>query len=168
MLKLFFNYIITIVFFVFLQVMILNNIQINGYINPFMYIIIIMLLPFDTPRWLLLVTGFSVGLVIDLFTDTPGMHASATVFIAFLRPFILKSISPRDGYEAGTLPRIKYFGINWFLKYVIILTLLHHSFLFFVEVFRFSEFFHTLFRVFLSSLFTSLLIIGSQFFTYKR
>ncbi|MBI5219759.1 MAG: rod shape-determining protein MreD [Bacteroidia bacterium] len=162
------NYILGFVFFVFLQVLILNNIQFSGFINPFMYIIMLLILPFETPRWFLLILAFILGFTIDIFSNTPGMHAAATVFIGFLRPFVLKWIAPRDGYEAATLPRIKYYGINWFIKYVIILTLAHHSFLFFIEVFRFSDFFHTLLRIILSSFFTSSLIVGSQYFMYKR
>ncbi|OFY37637.1 MAG: rod shape-determining protein MreD [Bacteroidetes bacterium RIFOXYA12_FULL_35_11] len=164
----FIKYILGFVFFVALQVLILNNLQFSGFINPFVYIIMVMLLPFETPRWLLLVASFFLGLTIDFFSNTPGMHASATVLIGYLRPFVLKSISPRDGYDTGTLPRIKYYGLNWFIKYVIIITLIHHSFLLFVEVFRFSSFFFTLGRIFLSSIFSIFLIIGSQYFIYKR
>jgi len=65
------------------QVFVLNNIQVSGYINPYMYVLFILLLPFETPRWLLLISGFAIGISIDLFANTPGMHASATVFMAF-------------------------------------------------------------------------------------
>lgn len=161
-------YVLGFIFFIALQVFILNNIQFSGFVNPFMYIIMILILPFETPRWLLLVLGFILGFIIDVFSGTPGMHASATVFAAFMRPYILKSIAPRDGYESGTAPRMKYYGLNWIIKYVVVMALVHHSFLFFTEVFRFSLFFHTLLRIILSTIFTSFLIISSQYFVYKR
>ena len=88
------------------QVLVLNNIQVSGYINPYMYVLFILLLPFETPRWLLLISGFAIGISIDLFANTLGMHTSATVFMAFLRPYILKLLMPHDEYEQSTYPRL--------------------------------------------------------------
>jgi hypothetical protein len=105
---------------------------------------------------------------VDLFTQTPGMHAAATVFMAFLRPSVLEMSAPRDGYEAGTFPRLYYMGFQWFLRYTVILVLAHHFVLFYIEVFRFSEFFSTLLRVLLSSLFSVILIMLSQYFIYRK
>ena len=150
------------------QVLVLNNIQISGFINPYMYVLFILLLPFETPRWLLLISGFAIGISIDLFVNTPGMHTSATVFMAFLRPYVLKFIMPHDEYESGTYPRLYYFGFTWFLKYSLVLVFLHHTFLFYVEVFRITFFFHTMLRVLLSTLFSVFLIILSQFFIYRK
>ncbi|MDX9696147.1 MAG: rod shape-determining protein MreD [Bacteroidales bacterium] len=152
---------------VFLQVLLLNNIQLGGYINPYVYILFILALPFETPKWLLLVLGFLLGLSIDLFSNTIGMHSSATVFIAFLRPFVLKIISPRDGYDSETYPTVSFYGANWFIKYAAILVFAHHLFLFYIEVFGFSGFFSTLLRVILSSLLSILIIFISQYF-YRR
>ena len=87
---------------VLVQVLILNNIQISGYLNPYVYVLFVLLLPFETPNWLLLVVAFLLGLSIDLFSQTPGIHAFATVFMAFFRPFILNVLSPRDGYGCGS------------------------------------------------------------------
>lgn len=150
------------------QVLVLNNIQVSGYINPYMYVLFILLLPFETPRWLLLISGFAIGISIDLFANTPGMHTSATVFMAFLRPYVLKVLVPHDEYESGTYPRLYYYGFTWFLKYSLVLVFLHHTFLFYVEVFRITFFFHTMLRVMLSTLFSVFLIIISQFFIYRK
>jgi hypothetical protein len=135
---------------------------------PYVYILFILLLPFETPRWALLIMAFLLGLSVDIFTNTPGMHAAATVFMAFLRPFILNLDEPRDGYEPGTFPRLYYYGFPWFLKYTLILTLVHHFTLFYIEVFRFSDFFPTLLRVLLSSLLSITLIMLSQYFIYRK
>jgi len=158
------RYIISFLLLVLLQVLILNNIQLGGFINPYVYILFILILPFHTPKWLLLILGFLLGLSIDLFTNTLGMHSSATVFIAFLRPFVLKIISPRDGYESETSPTVNFYGINWFIRYSFILVFAHHLFLFYIEVFRFSDFFTTLLRVILSSVVSLLVIFISQYF----
>jgi len=151
-----------------IQVLLLDNIQMGGYLSPYFYVIFIILLPFETPKWLLLSLAFLLGLSVDLFNGTPGMHAAASVFMAFLRPFILKNFSPRDGYEAGTFPRVYFYGIEWFAKYAIILVLSHHLFLFFVETFRFSDIFFTMGRTILNTILTSVLIVLSQFFIYRR
>jgi hypothetical protein len=148
---------------VLVQVLILNNVQLNGYINPFMYILFIMLLPIETPGWLLLLLSLAMGLTIDMFSNTLGMHAAACVFIGYLRPRIIRSISPRDGYESEANPNVTDMGFRWFISYTIIMVLLHHFVLFFIEAFSFVEFFSTLFRVILSSILTILLIIISQY-----
>lgn len=156
---------ITLVVF---QVFILNNIQFLGYINPYIYVLFILLLPFETPKWFLLVAAFTLGISIDLFSHTPGLHSTATVFTAFMRPFVLSYFAPRDGYEPGTFPRIHYYGISWFFKYASILIVLHHLVLFFMEVFHFYSPFFTLWRALLSSGFSILLVVLSQFFIYRR
>jgi hypothetical protein len=162
------RYILQFFLLVLLQVLLLNNIHLGGYLNPYMYILFILLLPFDTPPWLVLILGFLLGMSVDLFMNTIGMHASATVFMAFLRPGVLKLIAPRDGYEAGTLPRISQQGAEWFIRYALILTFGHHLFLFFAEAFHFADFFATLLRIILSTIFSSLLIIMSQYFIYRE
>ncbi|MFP4023455.1 MAG: rod shape-determining protein MreD [Thiohalospira sp.] len=167
MIKIVPRYLFNFILLVLLQVFVLNNIQFSGYINPYIYVVFILTLPFETPKWLLLVLGFSMGITIDLFSNTIGMHSSATVFMAFLRPFVLKIISPRDGYESETYPQLRYYGGSWFLKYSIILVFAHHLFLFYIEVFRFSDFFATLLRVILSSFFSILLIVIGQYFYRK-
>jgi len=155
-------------FLVLLQALILNNIEVNGYINPYLYILFMVLLPLETPRSASLFLGFLLGLSIDFFSGTWGMHASATVFLAFCRPFVLKIMAPREGYEFGQTASIRDMGFSWFISYAAILTVLHHTFLFFVEVFRFSEILQTLGRVILSSVFTLLLILMSQYLSYRE
>lgn len=153
---------------VLIQVLILDNIQFSGYVNPFIYVLFILLLPFETPNWLIILSGFVLGLTIDLFSNTIGMHAFATVFMAFLRPYVLKILEPHDGYESGTFPRLYYFGFTWFLSYSIILVFSHHLFLFYIEVFRFTDFFRTLIRVILSVLFSMVIILLSQYFIFRK
>ncbi|MBI3500863.1 MAG: rod shape-determining protein MreD [Bacteroidetes bacterium] len=155
------------IFLVLFQVLILNHIQLSGYLNPFLYVLFILMLPFQTPDWLVLVLSFALGLSIDMFSDTGGMHAAASVFMAFARKPLLKIISPREGYEPTQHPTVQQFGFGWFFSYAGILVLIHHFFLFYLEAFHFSGFFHTFFRVILSSVFTLTLIFVSQFFFTK-
>ncbi|MES2591339.1 MAG: rod shape-determining protein MreD [Bacteroidota bacterium] len=150
------------------QVLIIKNIELGRFINPFIYVLFIIGLPFETPKWVLLFSGFIIGITIDMFYDTAGMHAAACVFIAYLRPGILKLFSPRDGYEFGTQPTIQYLGVPWFLSYSAILILLHHLVLFYIEIFRFSEFFSTFFRVIISTISTLVLIVISQYLFNRK
>jgi hypothetical protein len=163
-----FRNIIRFALLVGIQVLILKNIELGRFINPFIYVLFIIVLPFETPKWLLLFSAFAIGITIDMFYDTAGMHAAACVFIAYIRPGVLKLFSPRDGYEFGTQPTIQYLGIPWFLSYSAILIILHHLILFYIEVFRFSEFFSTLFRVIISSIFTILLVVISQYLFNRK
>ncbi|MFV0378889.1 MAG: rod shape-determining protein MreD [Mangrovibacterium sp.] len=163
-----FKYAAIWVVLVLVQVLLLNHIQISGFINPYLYILFILILPFNTPKYLLLVLGFLLGLNIDIFSNTIGIHAAATTFLAFIRPSVINLISSRDVLETNTVPRISTLGISWFLRYTIILVVSHHLFLFFVEVFTFHGVLYTLLRALISSFFTIVLVILSQYITYKE
>ncbi len=162
------RYLFNFVFFVILQVLILNRIEFSGYINPYLYVIVLLTLPFETPKWLLLVTAALLGLSIDMFSNSPGMHMAASLFLAYLRPITLTRISPRDNYEPGTLPLPAFYGFPWFFKYAAILVLLHHLFYFTIESFTFSNFIGILIKTILSSAFTLVLIGVTMLFTYKK
>jgi rod shape-determining protein MreD len=159
---------INFIVLILLQVLVLNYIEFSGFINPYLYVLFILLLPFGTPQWVLLVSSFFLGLIIDIFMGTWGINAFASVFMAYLRPYLLKVIAPRDGYETGTYPSTKWFGFEWFFKYAAFLVIAHHLVLFYTEAFKFHQFFSTMLRVILSSVFTLLLIFLSQLLTQKR
>jgi rod shape-determining protein MreD len=161
------KYSVLFILLVLFQGLILNNIEMGGYINPFLYVLFILVLPFETPNWLVLILGFALGICIDSFTSTLGMHTSATVFMAFARIYTLKLIRPRDGYDFNTTPSLQHMGLIWFLIYTSVLVLLHHFFLFYIESFKFSQFFATLGRVILSTIFSIVLVFIVQLFNYK-
>lgn len=153
---------------VLLQVLMFNNIQFSGYVNPYVYIMFILLLPVEIPSWLLLILSFVTGMIIDFYSGSPGMHSTATVFAGFVRPFILRSNSPRDGYEPGAQPSMLTYGFRWFLLYAMAVILVHHTVLFYIEVFRFTDFFRTLLRILLSSLFTLVFVLVFEFYRKGR
>ena len=153
---------------VLVQVLIIKNIELGRFINPFLYVLFIIIMPFETPKWLLLVVAFVLGITIDMFYDTPGMHSAACVMMAYIRPGVLKLFSPRDGYEFGTQPTIQYLGIPWFLSYAGILIVIHHLILFYIEIFRLHEFFSTFFRVIISSIFTLILVVITQYLFHRK
>ena len=154
---------------ILLQIFILNNIQFNGYINPYLYILFIIMLPFNIADWLLILLAFMLGLSVDIFSDTMGLHSAATVFIAFLRPSIIRLGYRKQDYDLSvSKPSIKEFGFRWFFTYSLLIVSIHHFFLFYLEEFRFSEFFMTLSRAIVSIISTMILVILSQYIFYKK
>lgn len=152
---------------VLLQVLIVQNIRLGSYIILFPYVLFIMLLPFETPKLGVLVISFFTGLTIDMFYDTAGMHAAACTLVGFSRYYILKLLSPREGYEQGLTPNVDSMGSVWFITYSALIIFIHHLFFFYLEIFRFSEFFRTLLRVLLSTIGTFCFVYIVQFLFYK-
>lgn len=166
--SLYLRLIIRFVLLVLFQVLVLNNIRLGGYINPYLYVMFVLLLPYETPGWLLLVSSFLLGYAVDTFANTPGMHTAATVFIAFCRPLIIQIVVPKQANEPESYPSLASMGFQLFLTYSLILVFIHHIFLFLLEVFRFTDFFVTLFRAGISTAFTLLLIILTQYIFYSK
>ncbi len=162
------RYALVFVLLIALQILVLNNIKLGGFINPYIYILFIMLLPFEIPGWILLILGFLTGLTIDAYSGTLGMHSSATLFIAFLRPTILSNISTYELDDKKGRPTMSMNDLGWFIKYTLIMVFAHHFVLFYLETFSFTHFFATLLRVFLSSILTVFFILLSQFFLLRR
>lgn len=142
-----------------IQVLILNHIYLGGFITPFIYPIIILLLPFDTRGWVLLVYAFGVGLLVDMFSESMGMHSAALVIMAFFRPAVIRMISIKTDFEPGSEPRIENNGFGWVLLYSFILVLIHHFALFSIEVFRVDEISQIFLRAALSGLVSTFIII---------
>lgn len=146
-----------------LQVLILDNIHLFGAVNPYLYVLFILLLPFETPGWLMLIISFMTGMTVDLFTGTPGMHAASCVFMAYLRPVVIANIHSKKEFESGMQPGIRDLGIRWFFIYILVLVFIHHVSLFLIESFRFSGLIFTISRASFSTIFTLTLIIITQF-----
>lgn len=168
MIKDFWKYVVMFVVLVLVQVLVLNNIQISGFINPYIYILFVLLLPFNIQGYFLLGFSFLIGITIDIFGNTPGIHAGATVLLGFIRPGLAQLISSRELIEKGTTPNMTQLGFASFIKYAVIAVLIHHLLLFFAETFSFSDILETLLRWILSSLFSILIILGSQFIIFKN
>lgn len=130
------KYFFIFILLVLLQILLFNNIQFSGYINPYVYVFIILILPAEIQNWLLLIIAFTTGLSIDIFTGTLGLHASATLLAGFVRPYILRFIAPRDGYKQALSLSSSSYGMKWYLAYVSTFVFIHHFALFYMEVFR--------------------------------
>lgn len=153
------RYIALFVLSVMIQTLLFDRVYFTGTINVFFYILFLLLLPFDTNKSVVMVLGFIIGIIVDIFNSTPGIHAAATVVMCYLRPFFLRVYSSHDGYELNKFPSIKNNGLSWFLKYAMTLILVHHTLLLFIDAWSFNGLFFTLFKVALSSIFSLLFII---------
>lgn len=152
---------------VLLQVLIFNQIHLGGFLNPFLYVLFILLLPLSTPRYLVLILSFILGMTIDWFSNSPGLHASASVLMGYMRSPVIGLITMKES-DQSDYPGLRQTGWGWFLTYSAILVLIHHFFLFFVEIFSFENFFRTVMRSFASSIFTLVIIILSQFIMFRK
>ncbi len=146
---------------VLFQVLVLNNIQFLGYINPYIYVLFILALPVRTPRWFALLLAFGIGLTIDMFSNTGGMHAFATVMVAFLRNGTIKLFTAIEEGNNPT-PSFHTFGVSAYIKYIVLLIFIHHTTLFILEAFTVAHFWLMLAKILFSSLITVLLILGIQ------
>lgn len=151
---------------VLIQVLIFNQVQFSGFFNPYVYVLFIILLPLSAPRYAVLILAFALGLIIDIFSNSLGVHSAATVFVAYIRPLVIRLISNRED-DKSDYPGLNQNKLGWFINYVVIMVLIHHTLLFYLEVYTFANFFNTLSRVILSSLFSSIVIVLSQFLVFR-
>ncbi len=140
---------------IFIQVGILNHINFLGYLNPYIYIIFILLAPITINRSLFLVLSFILGLSIDIFGDSGGVHAAACIVIAFFRPVALGTVFGLS-YEFQTV-KLSTVGFGELLGYVTLMILTHHIVLFSLEIFNFSHILLIIKKTLFSSLFSILI-----------
>ena len=125
----------------------------------FIYPLFVLLMPLAIPRTLVIFLSFIFGLIIDMFYDSPGLHAIGFVFIAWLRNFILRILQPVQGYTMDSSLTIRSFGINWFLAYSGILLFLNILIYFTFEAFAFKYLPDVFIKTILSFIVSEILII---------
>jgi len=143
-------------FLILLQVLLLNNINFLGYVNPYLYVLFIILFPFNGNQGLLLLLSFLLGLGIDLFEDSGGINAAACLVVAYIRPAILRfSFGVSYDYQTVKFSNTAY-GSRF--SYVAILVFVHHFVLFLLEIFSFAHLLLLLMKTFFSGIFTIVLV----------
>jgi len=139
------------------QVTICSNIDFLGYINPYIYIIFIFLFPIKDDRMVLLLTSFLLGMLVDMFLDSGGVHAAASVFLAYVRPILLKT-SFGMLYEHQSI-KFSNTEIGSLITYITFGSLIHNFVLFSLEVFNIASILLILKKTLFSSIFTIILCI---------
>jgi rod shape-determining protein MreD len=139
------------------QVIICNQINFLGYINPYIYIIFIFLFPIRDNRLTLLLISFLLGMLVDMFSDSGGVHAAASLCLAYARPVLLKS-SFGMLYEHQSI-KFSTTEIGSLITYITFGTLLHHLILFSLEIFNISNILLILKKTLFSSVFSIILCV---------
>jgi rod shape-determining protein MreD len=153
---------------VFIQVFLLKNISLYQVVTPYFYILFILLLPFNIPNILLYAFAFILGITIDAFYDTPGLHAASCVLLAYVRIIFINITVQKEGFDNEPEPTLGLMGFRWFFLYALILTFIHHFFLLNLESFHLSQILFTLTRVIFSTIFTVLLMLISGLMFFKK
>ena len=134
-----FSNILRFIGLVIVQVFILKIIVIGGnnfnYVSIIIYPLFLILLPLRTPHSILVLLGFLIGIIVDGFYDSYGVHASASVFVGFVRPFVLKILEPKGGYTQNSSPTKRRLGPSLFFMYSSIILFSHLFFYFSMEAF---------------------------------
>ena len=165
-----FSYLLRFIAILLLQLLVVNNIELSSYINPYVYVAFILTLPVTMKPWQIVLLSFLTGATMDAFSSTPGLHIAATNFMGYMRIHYLRATTTKEDLEGRMVPSISQKGIVWFTVYAFVMIFMHHFVLFFLEIYGFQEFFSTLSRAFVSTLVTLLLIIVGQllFFRSKK
>src|ERR1051325_1790911 len=140
---------IRFIFFILVQVFVLNKVPpLHHLVNPYIYFLFILWLPFQMGRRSLMIISLIFGLSLDYFTKTPGLHAAPCVLIAYVRPFLINLLIPQEGAELNYAePSIKSMGFAPYSFYVLVLTLFHHAYLVFIEWMQFADILYFLAKV---------------------
>jgi len=147
------------VILIFLQVLILNNINFLGYINPYLYVLFILLYPFAGNQSLFLILSFLLGLSIDIFEDSGGINAAACLVAAFARPNLLR-FSFGISYDHQNI-RLAFTPFGAKFSYVSLIVLIHHFVFFSLEIFSVNHILLILKKTLFSSIFSVILILLS-------
>lgn len=158
------------VLFILVQVFLLDKIPpIQLFIVPIVYFLFLLWLPFKIPKLQLLLVGFAFGLVLDFFTKTPGLHAAACTLVAFCRPFIVHLLLPKESFETNYIePSIISMGFVPFMVYVLLLTILHHFYLIFLEWISFGDLLFFLGKLIASTGISILLILIAEMLFHRN
>lgn len=153
---------------VLVQIFLLKNLAVFGVAFGFIYVLGILILPISIRPIPLMLIAFSMGLLVDVFYETIGMHTASATFLAFIRPFWLKAISPTGGYDESDEPTLNQMGLGWFISYGLPLIFSYSLMFFFIDQLGAGNIFGALNKSLFSSIFSMLLAILVQLLFFKR
>jgi cell shape-determining protein MreD len=161
---------IRFVLFLLIQIIILNEVPpLHQFITPYLYFTFILWLPFGTNRLTLTILGFLLGYCLDVFTNTPGLHAAAATLVGYVRPTILNLLLAQEtSEEVNKEPSVGTMGWGPFLIYVFLLTFIHHFYLVLLEWLQFGNFTYFIGKVIATSLMSVLLILLVELVMNRR
>jgi rod shape-determining protein MreD len=161
---------IRFVLFILVQRFVLHQVPpLHKFVTPYLYFLYILWLPFSLRRGWLLLLAFVFGLTLDYFLNTPGLHAAPCVLIAYVRPFLVNLLIRQEGAEQNyASPSVVSMGWAPYATFVIILTVLHHSYLVFLEWMQFGSFLFFLGKVGASTAISLLLVFITEILFFRK
>jgi rod shape-determining protein MreD len=153
--------IVRLVLLILLQVLVLNNVAFLGFVNPYLYILFVIMLPVKLTRWATLVLAFGCGLLMDTFSNTGGMHTASLLLIAFLRNGIIGLFITIEEGNNPT-PTFYTFGLNAYIKYVVMMVVIYHLAFFVIEASSLAHPLMLITKIIMSSVVTIFIIMGIQ------
>lgn len=151
-----------------LQVLVLNHFNLFGFINPMVYIVWVILFPIQKDKSLVLILSFLLGLAIDFFSDSGGINAAATLFIAYTRVPILNMVLGKSDFDY-VLFNIKSIPTIKAITYISLITFIHHFIIFGLEFYSFSAILSILSNTFITGLFTiTIIVLGIHLFSKQK
>ncbi len=162
--------IIRFALFILIQVFVLHQIpSLHRFITPYLYFLYILWLPFRMSRFFLLSVAFIFGLTLDYFLHTPGLHAAPCVLIAYVRPFLINVLISQEGAEQNyASPSITSMGLAPYSTYVLVLTILHHGYLVFLEWLQFGNVLYFFGKVLATTGVSLLLILVTELLVFRK
>jgi hypothetical protein len=154
----------------FIQVFILKELPpLHGMAVPYFYFILILWLPFKISRPALLLYAFFLGIIVDIFYKTPGLHSAASLLLAYLRPFVVNILLPKESTEWGENAPTRFtMGFMQYLTFVIFLTIVHNAYLIFLEWMQFGNFLYFTGKLFVTTFISILLIFISEMLVNRK
>ncbi|MEG2070040.1 MAG: rod shape-determining protein MreD [Bacteroidales bacterium] len=146
-----------------LQVFVCNYIHLFGFINPNIYLLALLLLPFETPKSLQYLIAFTSGFLIDMFAMTYGVNASAALLLIFVRPYLVKLLNGRRTTEGTDKPTPSTKDLKWMLIYTFVLVFIYQLMAYMLELFSFRHFLKSMGIVLINTLFTSFVILCIEY-----
>lgn len=148
---------------ILLQVLVFNHVLFQSYMNPYLYLVLLLMLPKALPKQGALFLGFMIGLIIDFFTDSAGLHAGACTLVMLIRSYLVNIIKTKEDYEPHQGINVHRIGFQSYVMYAGLLLFILHLYIFTLEYFTLNHFFSNILKAFLSSLLSLVLILLSQY-----
>jgi rod shape-determining protein MreD len=162
------KYLFHFLFMMLIQLLVLNNVFLLNLIHPYLYLLFFLILPVNLNKYTVLIYAFLIGLIMDVFSYTYGLHCIAMTFIGFIRPSLLKLLITEEIEEMQIEPHINTFGFRRYLIYAIILVFIHHTLLYFIQTLSFHSFLFTLTKILINSIFTVIIIFIYELLLFFR
>lgn len=145
-----------------LQILVLNNVYLGGYINPFIYVLFILMLPTGMNRLLMLVLAFCSGLLVDVFSNMLGFHAFACTFVAFARITFADRILTRDDPVVIETPSVFTVSPQSYIGFMLLLLFIYNVIYFTMVVFEWQDWWRILVLAVLSTLVSGVMCLLYQ------